>query len=99
MSDSNELAAVQQIALPPVLDAAAAADLKPGFVAALAAGGVQVEAGEVQRATTQGLQLLAVAARSYAAEGAAFGFGTVAEPLREACTALGLASLLGLEGE
>lgn len=99
MSENTESAALQALVLPPVLDAAATAGLKPGFEAALVAGGVRINAGEVQRVTTQGLQLLASAAQNFAVAGGAFEFGTLSAPLCEASRVLGLSPLLGLEGE
>ena len=93
-------AEARAVILPAVFDMDATAELKLVLEAALEAGvGVQIEAGDVQRVTTPGLQLLAVAARSFAERGSAFGFGACAPPLAEGATLLGLAPVLGIDGD
>ncbi|MBU6472529.1 MAG: STAS domain-containing protein, partial [Alphaproteobacteria bacterium] len=72
----------RSIAIPAILDAGAAVALLETLNEAFgAAEGVSIEAGEVQRVTTPGLQVLAVAARSFAARGLPFSYADPAPPL------------------
>ncbi len=87
------------INLPPLFDMNAAVELKPVFEIAMAQGAIRVEAAEVERVSTPGLQLLAVVAKTCAARQTGFGFGECALSLRRAATLLDLAAALGLDGD
>lgn len=90
----------RSVVIPAILDAVAAAALLQTLNEALgAAEGVHIDAGDVQRVTTPGLQVLAAAARSFSEKGLAFGYANPAPPLAEAAETLGLSRALGLEGE
>lgn len=88
------------VALPPVMDMAAATELKATLEAALVAGNaVRIEAGDVQRVATPALQVLVAAATSFGERGTGFAFGDCAPALTEAVGALGLGMSLGVWGE
>lgn len=90
------------LSLPPVLDIAAAAELKRELLEILASGNpVNVDASAVQRVTTPYLQVLAAAARSIAqAGGGRMRLHSMKTELTETIRMLGLAEILNLgEGE
>jgi len=88
------------VSLPPILDMAAAVELKTTLAAALAAGNaVQIDGGAVQRAATPVLQVLAAAATSFGERGTGFAFGACAPALTEAVSTLGLGMALGIWGD
>ena len=88
------------VSLPPILDMAAAVELRTTLAAALAAGcAVQIEAGDVQRASTPALQVLTAAATSFGDQGTGFALGACAPALTEAVSSLGLGMALGIWGE
>lgn len=101
MSDGMTDGAGQRVVeLPAVLDMVGAAELKQDLDMALAAGrAVRIEADDVQRVTTPGLQVLAAAARSFVEGGLAFSLGVCAPPLVQGAELLGLGPVLGLHGE
>lgn len=84
------------ISLPPVLDVAAAANLKRELLEVLASGNsVNIDAAAVQRITTPCLQVLAAAARSIAqAGGGRMRLHSVRTGLTETINMLGLAEIL-----
>jgi anti-anti-sigma regulatory factor len=90
---------VRVVSLPPVLDMVAAAELKVALESAMDEGGVRIEAADVQRVSTPALQVLAAAARSYAQRGLPFAFGGCARPLSEGAVLLGIADVLGIDGD
>ena len=88
------------VSLPPILDMAAALELKIALAAALTGGNaVQIVAGDVQRVATPALQVLTAAATSFAERGTGFAFGACAPALTEAVSTLGLGMALGIWGE
>lgn len=88
------------VSLPSVVGAVEAAELKLTLEAAMAGhGGVRIEAGEVERVSTLGLQVLATAARSFAEQGIAFSFGACSPWLKQGAGLLGLAEILGIDGD
>ena len=88
------------VSLPPILDMAAATELKATLEAALAGGSaVQIEAGDVQRVATPALQVLTASAMSFGQRGTGFAFGACAPALTDAVSTLGLGMALGIWGE
>lgn len=101
-TQSAIIAGPTAISLPPVLDIAAAAELKRELLEVLASGNsVNVDAGAVQRVTTPCLQVLASAARSIAqAGGGRMRLHSMKADLAENIRMLGLAEILNIgEGE
>ena len=87
------------VILPAILDAGAAAALLQTLSEALGADeGVRIDAGDLQRVTTPGLQVLAAAAQSFSEKRLPFGYTNPASPLTDAAETLGLGPALGLEG-
>jgi anti-anti-sigma regulatory factor len=88
-----------KVALPPVLDIGATADLKRVLLeAAAAGGGVDVDASAVQRVTSPCLQILVAAAQDVAPEeGRRFRLHSVPQVLSEAIERLALAQALGMQ--
>jgi anti-anti-sigma regulatory factor len=79
-----------ELALPSVLDAAAASDLTPAVRDAAAAGDLRIDAQAVDRIATPGIQLLLAAARAVRADGRVF---EIANPTPALATALRLAGV------
>ena len=99
MTEAEPNAGPRVVALPAILDVSAAAALLQTLNDILGTGeGVSIEAGEVQRVTTPGLQVLAAAAKSFSEKGLPFGYGNRASPLTDAAQTLGLGPALGLDG-
>lgn len=86
------------LSLPPSLDLTAAASLREALLVRLEAGGVDLDAGAVERVSTPGLQVLAAAAASARARGAAFRLRDVPAALADAIRDLGLAAAIPTEG-
>lgn len=86
-----------KLTLSPVLDIAAASELKQELLNAVASGGcINVDASAVQRITTPCLQVLAAAAKSTAlAEGCRLRLHSVPHVLSETIRMLGLSETLG----
>lgn len=93
MTDETNLPA---LALPPVLDLTAAAELKKGLLEALAQPEVSVDAAAVQRITTPCLQVLVAAVRDVRAQGGVIKILNVPDSMLEPINTLGLSALLGL---
>jgi anti-anti-sigma regulatory factor len=83
--------------LPPVLDTAAAGELKRELLEALGSGGcINVDASAVQRITTPCLQIMAAAAKSAAQSGGGrLRLHSVPQIVSETIGMLGLAETLG----
>ncbi|TPG45754.1 STAS domain-containing protein [Roseomonas nepalensis] len=84
--------------LPSSLDLNAASLLREGLLVRLEAGGLELEAGAVERVSTPGLQVLAAAAASARARGAAFRLRGVPAALADAIRDLDLAAAIPTEG-
>lgn len=84
--------------LPSSLDLTAAASLREALLARLETGGVDLDAGAVERVSTPGLQVLAAAAASARARGAAFRLRGVPAALADAIRDLGLGAAIPTEG-
>jgi len=100
MTDAETQDSLRCVSIPAILDAGAAATLLQTLNEALgSAEGVRIDAGNIQRVTTSGLQVLAAAAKSFSEKGLPFGYANSAPPLAEAAETLDLGRALGLEGE
>ena len=101
MQDSHDNGdAALVVSLPPVLGMVEAAELKLTLEEAMInRRGVRIEACDVQRISTLGLQVLVAAARSYAEQGLPYGFGARSVQVNEGAELLGLAQVLGIDGD
>ena len=100
MSEGTAGETEERIALPAILDVAAATTLKDVLTAALAGGSsVLIEAADVQRASTPALQVLVAAASSFAQNGKTLRFGDCAPALHDAIDTLALGPALGFHGD
>lgn len=100
MSDAIVSGEGQRITLPPNLDMTAALALKQALETALNdSAGVEIDSAEVQRVSTPGLQVLAVAVKSFAERGTVVRFATCAPAMLDAIESLALGPALGLSGE
>lgn len=99
MSENQMAAPDAPLCLSAVFDSEAAAEMKPALVAALVAGKVEIDAGQVQRVTSQGLQLLAAAANSCREREVGFRIEGPTPAFATAAQTLGLTRTLGLDGE
>jgi anti-anti-sigma regulatory factor len=85
------------VALPAILDLAAADALCRDLRDAMDLGDVEVDARAVERISTPCIQLLLAAARSAAERGAALRIVAPSAPLSTAIVELGLGGVLSLE--
>lgn len=84
--------------LPDVLDIEVVTTLGADVRAAVASDRLVVEAGDVARIDTAGIQLLCAAVIAAKARGIAIEWTAVSQPVRDAAQSLGVAELLGFAG-